>query len=95
MTIYWFLLMALGFGIPEAVALIRHRKGDTFSGAWWRWLAVYGGRYRWQRRAIGGAFFAALFAHFEFGVHGWPWLILPAIPLTVMVVASTFLWRER
>lgn len=91
---YWLTLIVVGFGVPEAIALIRHRVPDTFSASWWKWLGTYGGRFNVQRRVIGGAFFAALFAHFEFGVHGWPWLIVPAVPLAVVVAVSTFIWRE-
>lgn len=89
MTLYWLLLIVLGFGIPEGIAIAQHRTKDTFSASWWKWLGLYEGKFRMERRITGAAFFLMLNLHFLFGLHAWPWLILPAVPLGVIIILST------
>lgn len=52
---YWPLWLVLGFGVPELIALIRHRSQDTFSGWVWRFFDILPGRTVWQFAA--GQFF--------------------------------------
>lgn len=32
---YWLVWIAIGFGVPESIALIRHRTQDTLSAQVW------------------------------------------------------------
>lgn len=92
---WWLALLVLGFGIPEAVAIARHRIGDTFSASWQTWLGTFTNpRHRWARRAVFTAFFGALYVHFTFGVHAWPWLIVPGAGMAA-VAALSMLRGER
>jgi hypothetical protein len=94
---YWLFLILVGFGVPEAVAIAKRREDNTFSYAWQTWLATWrrGARLRWQRGVTFLAFWFGLGIHFWKGWPAWPYLIAPAIPLSLFVVLSMFVWKEK
>lgn len=93
---YWLGLILIGFGVPEAIAIASHREDNTFSFAWQTWLGTWrkGAPLRGERLASFVAFWCGLGIHFAEGWPAWPHLILPAIPLSIFVVLSTFHWKE-
>ena len=94
--IYWLLWIVLGFGVMEGWAVWHHRKANTFSNTTWIWLGTFSHpRNRAWRLAIFALFWAGLGLHFAIGIAAWPWLIVPAIPLAVLITLSTFVWKER
>jgi hypothetical protein len=93
---YWLALIVAAFGIPEFIAIKSKQIQNTFSASWWAWLGTFrkGAPYRWERVTTFLVFWIALGVHFAFGLHAWPGLILPACPLGVFVLLSTFRWKE-
>lgn len=71
MNWYWFLWLAVGFGIPEGIAIARHRTEDTLSGTVWHWCDVAPGNTlaHWSALHLFLAFILLwLFLHLVFGI---------------------------
>lgn len=93
---YWLLLIVIGFGVPEAVAILRKETHKTFSAAWWQWLGAFRkAKYRWARGVSFITFWCGLGLHFYEGWPAWPYLIGPAVPLSVLIVLSMLVWKEN
>lgn len=73
-VVYWLAWVAVGFGVAEAVAIHRKRRGDTFSETVW-WLQREGRVFgipvvKWLLFGL----FVWLFLHFFFpGTDRWMW----------------------
>lgn len=68
--LYWLIFLLGGFLVPETVALIRKRPGDTLSEAVWHWCQVTPGNTftTWTALHVLVAFFMVwLFVHLVLG----------------------------
>lgn len=94
--LYWLIGWIVGgFGVVEGLAVLHHNRADTFSGTVWVWLGTYSHpKNRALRLAVFAPFWLVLGLHFAVGLHAWPWLIFTSIPLTTLVLWSTFVLRE-
>jgi hypothetical protein len=94
---YWLALIVLGFGIREAIAIAKHHENDTFSFAMQTWVATWHPERRFRKARLVSflLFWIALGVHVAWGMRAWPGLIVPSVPLTVFVVLSNFVWKER
>ena len=52
MSLYWAAWLLLGFGVPEAIALVTHHPERTLSDAVWRWFDVLPGQTVWQWKFV-------------------------------------------
>lgn len=69
--VYWLCWGFIGFLVPETIALVRARRGDTLSEAVWFWCKVTPGDSvtHWNALHVFMALFMIwLFVHFCFGV---------------------------
>lgn len=71
-TWWWALWIIIGFGVPEIVAIVRRKRGDTLSEHVWSWFKLKGhkdGLTPWGafRRFVFLSFWAWLTIHFVFG----------------------------
>lgn len=68
---YWLLWGLIGFLVPETIALVRSRRGDTLSEAVWFWCKVTPGNtvFHWSALHVFAALFMLwLFVHLMFGI---------------------------
>jgi hypothetical protein len=68
--VYWLLFLLVGFAVPETIALIRSRRGDTLSEAVWHWCQVTPGNTMWTWSALHvfvALFMVWLFVHLMLG----------------------------
>jgi hypothetical protein len=67
---YWAFVIVGLIGVPEVIALIRSRRGDTLSEAIWYWCKVTPGRTVWTWNAVhilAAAFLVWLVVHLMTG----------------------------
>jgi hypothetical protein len=71
MALYWILWLVVGFGVPECVALARHKYNNTLSECVWRWCQVTPGNTlaHWTALHVFVALLMLwLFFHIVFGI---------------------------
>lgn len=68
---YWLCWIALGFCVPEFIAIATKQYGNTLSDTVWNWFGVYTGQPVWDWSALHiflALFMIWLFAHIVFGI---------------------------
>jgi hypothetical protein len=63
-SVYWLTWIAIGFGIPEAIALLTGHPENTLSWQFWRLEGSGATIFHW----IVGSLFAWLFLHMTFRI---------------------------
>lgn len=64
-TWWWIVWIVVGFGVPEGLALVRSKRGDTLSEHTWKWFSLKGDKSRLRPLQV-----VARFGFLAF----WAWL---------------------